>query len=385
MVRVTSCRVLEVDLPFRRPFEHAAARRDVSESVFFRCTTDRGTVGFGESLPRSYVTGESRNDVYRLLRDNIAPRLLGRCFDSFEAVTDFLDACDGKAPAEWVDPGIPQCAAWCAVDLAFLDTFGREFGRAVLPADSAATLAPIRYSGALSASSRRSLIKTCLLQRAFGLRQIKMKVGYDGDVAALKTARKLLGPKAQIRVDANMAWTLEQAQAAMGRMADLGVRSFEQPLAAGAIEEMATLVGTTGLTVVADESFNDRASLQRLIADRACTAVNVRISKCGGLRASLRRCREAAEAGLLVQVGCQVGESSLLSAAQQALLAQGPQVICVEGAFGRHLLRDDVARPILQFGYGGRSPKPVSGLGLGVTVDETRLRRVTVRSDDVSD
>ncbi len=385
MARITSCRVFAVDMPFRRPFGHAAAKRTVSESVFLRCTTDRGTVGFGECLPRSYVTGESRDDAYRLLRDDITPRLVGRRFDSFEAVTDFLDTCDGKAPQEWVDPSVPQSAAWCVVDLALLDTFGREFAQAVLPANSATPLARIHYSGVLSASTRGNLTRMCLLQRAFGLRQIKMKVGYDGDIAALRTARKVLGPKVQIRVDANMAWTLEQAQATMGQMADQAVRSFEQPVAAGAIKEMAALVKTTGLTVMADESFSDRASLQRLIAERACTAVNVRISKCGGLRAALRRCREAAEAGLLIQVGCQVGESSLLSAAQQALLAQSPQVACVEGAFGRYLLKDDVARPILQFGYGGRGPRSTASPGLGVEIDETRLHRATVRSDDVSD
>lgn len=383
MARVRSCRVYEVDLPFRRSFEHAAARRTASESVFFKCTTDRGTVGFGESLPRSYVTGESRGDVYRLLRDSIAPRLVGCRFDSFEAVTSFLDTCDGKAPLEWVDPDVPQCAAWCSVDLALIDAFGREFGRSVMPANGAQRLAGIRYSGVLSASSRRSLMKSCLLQRAFGLRQVKMKVGYDGDVAALETVRKALGPKVQIRVDANMAWTFKQAQAVMRTMAELGVQSFEQPLASGAIEELAALVRTTGLTVMADESFNDRVSLQRLIAKKACTAVNVRISKCGGLRASICRCREAAEAGLLVQVGCQVGESSLLSAAQQALLAQWPHVTYVEGAFGRRLLEDDVARPVLQFGYGGRGPKPVRGLGLGVTIDESKLRGLAIRSDEV--
>jgi muconate cycloisomerase len=116
-----------------------------------------------------------------------------------------------------------------------------------------------------------------------------------------------------------------------------------------------------------------------LIDEHACTAVNIRISKCGGLMASLARCREALDAGLVVQVGCQVGESSLLSAAHLILLTAVQNVTYVEGCFGYHLLRQDPAEPVLQFGYGGRPPAKPEGAGLGVTINESVLRRWTVQ------
>jgi muconate cycloisomerase len=169
----------------------------------------------------------------------------------------------------------------------------------------------------------------------------------------------------------------------MERMAALGVRSFEQPVAADDLEGMAELVRRTGLGVMADEGLSHRGSLRRLIELAACTAVNVRISKCGGLRASLRRCREALDAGLVLQVGCQVGESSLLSAAQLALLDTVSPVTHAEGCYGRYLLADDVAKPGLRWGYGGRPPRRPSGPGLGVTIDPERIRRRTLREDRV--
>ena len=52
--------VMSVDLPFRLTFKHAAAARTASSSIFIRCTTASGAVGYGESLPREYVTGESQ-------------------------------------------------------------------------------------------------------------------------------------------------------------------------------------------------------------------------------------------------------------------------------------------------------------------------------------
>jgi hypothetical protein len=94
------------------------------------------------------------------------------------------------------------------------------------------------------------------------------------------------------------------------------------------------------------------------------------------------RCREALDAGLLLQVGCQVGESSLLSAAHlmllQALEPLTPGVRYAEGCFGRHLLREDPASPLVQFGYGGRPPPRPPGAGLGVQVDPAALERHTV-------
>jgi muconate cycloisomerase len=128
--------------------------------------------------------------------------------------------------------------------------------------------------------------------------------------------------------------------------------------------------------------------LQRFISHRACTAANVRISKCGGLVAAYARCREALDAGLVLQVGCQVGESSLLSAAHLTLLSAlaplTPGVRYAEGCFGRHLLREDPVSPLVQFGYSGRPPRRPAGAGLGVQIDEAMLERWAVDQARVS-
>ncbi|MGH7795180.1 MAG: hypothetical protein ACREQ2_09805 [Candidatus Binatia bacterium] len=105
----------------------------------------------------------------------------------------------------------------------------------------------------------------------------------------------------------------------------------------------------------------------------------MRISKCGGLIASRARCREALDAGLVVQIGCQVGESSLLSAAHPILVTAVQRVTYAEGCFGYYLLREDPVEPVLQFGYGGRA----TGAGLGVTMNEAVLKRWTVQEATV--
>jgi muconate cycloisomerase len=225
-------------------------------------------------------------------------------------------------------------------------------------------------------------VKSLLKMRAFGFPQVKLKLGEDGALEAARTARRLLGRRVDLRVDANMAWDVDQALEVVQRLGTVGIRSFEQPIAAGDLSGLARLVRESSAGIVVDEGLTDRESLQAFIAHRACTGANVRISKCGGLVGAYARCREALDAGLTLQVGCQVGESSLLSAAHLALLSAlaplRPGVRYAEGCFGRHLLREDPAAPLVQFGYGGRPPRRPAGSGLGVQVDQAMLERWAV-------
>jgi L-Ala-D/L-Glu epimerase len=385
MPTVTELQLFAVDLPFKVAFRHAAASRTTSESLFLRVGLDNGAQGWGESLPRAYVSGERREGAFALLRDSMLPALLGRTFQSLSEVDSFLEKCDGQAPTEWVPPEVPQTSAWCSVDLALLDAFGRAFGE---PASlggqppAADALRSYRYSGVVSAGRGWPYAVSLLKMRAFRFPHVKLKVEQDGAAQAARTARRLLGRRVDLRVDANMAWDVEEALEAIGELRAVGIQSFEQPIPAGDLAGLARLVAESAAGVVADEGLTNRESLQTLISHRACTGANVRISKCGGLVGAYARCRETLDARLMLQVGCQVGESSLLSAAHltllQALAPLTPGVRYAEGCFGRHLLREDPVSPSVQFGYGGRPPRRPAGPGLGVQVDRAMLQRWAV-------
>jgi L-Ala-D/L-Glu epimerase len=388
MPTVTELELFAVDLPFRVAFRHAAATRLTSESLFLRTRLDGGAEGWGECLPRAYVSGESREEAFALLRDTVLPALVGRTFGSLTDVVAFLEKCDGKAPPEWVAPEVPQSSAWCGVDLGLIDAFGRaarEPARlGVADRRASAKRAPrrVRYSGVVSADHGLRYAVSLLKMRVFGFPQVKLKVERQGALRAARTARRLLGRRVDLRVDANMAWTVEQALTAISELRTVGIESYEQPIAANDIAGLSRLVRESSTGILIDEGLTDRQSLQTLITHRACTAVNVRISKCGGLVAAYARCREALDAGLTLQVGCQVGESSLLSAAHVTLLAAlaplDPGVRYAEGCFGRHLLREDPASPPVQFRYGGRPPALPAGPGLGVDISRATLERWAV-------
>ncbi|MBW2476047.1 MAG: hypothetical protein JRE63_01835 [Deltaproteobacteria bacterium] len=384
MPTIQSFTLHALELPFRKPFKHAAMERWTSDSILLQCILSDGSIGYGECLPRDYVTGESRDGTYDLLALDLLPRLIGLEIPSWQELIEFLTDCNGQSPEGWTDRGQPQTAAWAAIDLALLDAFGRSFKRSVQLGPKRSLPKSFRYSMVFSAASGWAFAKKLFLVRLYGFRQVKLKVSAEHAVEMVKTARKVLGSSIEIRVDANMAWDLPTALELMPKLADYGVRSFEQPLVPGDIDGLARLVRDTGLEVMVDESLNDAASLEALIQANACTSLNVRISKCGGLVAAYNRCQRGLAEGLIIQIGCQVGESSLLSSAQLALIAEmGESVQYGEGCFGHHLLKADLMQPLLQFSYGGRPPSRPDGPGFGMTIDPAILSASVTRSVNI--
>src|SRR5215204_6554529 len=198
MPTLTQLDLFAVDLPFKVAFKHAAAARTTSDSLFLRARLDNGTEGWGESLPRAYVSGESREQAFALLRDTILPALAGRSFRSLAEAVSFLEKCDGKAPPEWVSPQTPQTSAWCSVDLALLDAFGTASGEPARPGPAAGPAPPdalrrYRYSGVVSADHGWRYAVSLLKMRAFRFPHVKLKVEHDGAEQAARTARRLLG------------------------------------------------------------------------------------------------------------------------------------------------------------------------------------------------
>jgi muconate cycloisomerase len=129
--------------------------------------------------------------------------------------------------------------------------------------------------------------------------------------------------------------------------------------------------------VIVDESLCSPADAERLAAERACNVFNVRVSKCGGPLAALAITRIAREAGLTCQLGAQVGESGILTAAGRlvATVADAPPFRYLEGSDNSFLLRHDLTYENLTVRPGGRAPA-LSAPGIGVRVNPARLERL---------
>jgi muconate cycloisomerase len=98
---------------------------------------------------------------------------------------------------------------------------------------------------------------------------------------------------------------------------------------------------------------------------------------------SLKIAQIARDRELGFQIGCQVGETGILSAAGRHLAALLPDAKHLEGSYDRFLLNANLTVGPVSFGYGGRA-RPLTGPGLGVEVSETALNRMTVSRTNVN-
>ena len=381
--RIESVTIYQLRIPFRQAFSHALHSREESDAVIVKVKDSDGRTGFGESLPRSYVTGETTESMIARLRAHLAPRILRESFapgwETLEylqsIMTDWTKSDDGETSV------IAWNAAFCAVELALLDWSLRADACAL-----ADLLPPVRfevvYSGVISADAPADAAALAKRMTRLGINQIKVKVGTADDAVRLEAVRKAVGEGVELRADANAAWTADEALEKLRQFAKFKLAAIEQPVHADDLAGMKQVRQHSGVPVMADESLVTLDQARRLIDLGACDYFNIRLSKNAGISGSLAIALAAQAAGIKVQVGAQVGETGILSAAGRIFAAHLPALAYAEGSFGTWLLTEDVTFESVAFGHGGRAPL-LKTRGLSVTVNEETLERLAIAKFDL--
>ncbi len=364
-MKISAVEILNIVIPFRLTFKHSLAIRSEVESILVRVFDGAGHVGYGECAPRDYVTGESPSTVQEVLSTTMVPPYLGVTFSSFQEVTVALQSGLNSLPRH-------HHAAFCALELALLDLAGKVFGLSAGTVAGPVLHPEICYSGIVSADGVEEALKTCEGIRRFGFRSVKMKVGAnpESDLRILQGARQILGESCSLRIDANGAWSAEQALRQLEAFKPIRLDGVEQPLPQAELDGLAWLAERSPVPVIVDESLVSRDDAQRLAERKACHCFNIRISKCGGLLNALKIRDIGERAGIQCMLGAHVGETALLSAAGRHFGTRTPKALFFEGSYGTLLLERDIGVEDLTVHPGGRAPaleKP----GLGVNVDES--------------
>jgi L-alanine-DL-glutamate epimerase-like enolase superfamily enzyme len=215
----------------------------------------------------------------------------------------------------WVGLNGPAPAR-CALELALYDRIARQKGQPLWQLLELPEPQPRPTSFTIAIDTPEAMAR--MAGEIAALPVIKVKLGGDGDdedrLAAIRAAR----PDARLRVDANAGWSVEVASEYLRRMEAFDLEMVEQPLAKDAIAEMGLLQSRTDVPIVADESVQSVADVERL-ADAGVSGVNVKLMKLGGLTPALRVIRLARERGMRVMLGCMV-ETSIGTTAMAHLM-----------------------------------------------------------------
>ena len=297
------------------------ARGGASEHRVVRVTvTDRdGAEGWGEAAPNRFH-GETVESVVAALA-RFAPLLAGADPWALEDAEAAMNAALGR-----------NGSAKTAVSAALHDLAGRRLGVPLYRLWGLDPSRAPRSSFTIAIAATDSELEQ-RVKKAAQYPILKIQLGTDRDADIIRTVRGA-APDKILRVDANAAWTPKQALRMIDLLLDHDVELIEQPVAAGDLDGLRYVRERARLPVIADESCATSADIPRLLG--AVDGINIKLSKCGGLREALRMIAAARVHGLLVMAGCMIETSLGVTAA-----AHFAPLLDFADLDGAALLRDD--------------------------------------------
>jgi len=295
--------VRELDAELFTPFTISSGSHRSLENAVFSIEAAGGLKGFGEAAIATHITGETRERTVKSLR-RAGELLCGRdAADYLGAMCELEKLLDGNR------------AALAAAEMAVLDLATRLQGVSLWKffggrEPKAKTDITVVIGGAAAAYDFTKKMRA----RGFKIFKIKTGVDMDEDYRRLESVRKA-APGCAVYLDANCAYSAKEAEKFIKELMRRGIRPevVEQPVKKDDIDGLAYLSRRLPMPVCADESAYSLDDVFRLIRKKAVTAVNIKLTKLGFLRArevwALARAK-----GIKLMMG-EMLESELASAA----------------------------------------------------------------------
>jgi L-Ala-D/L-Glu epimerase len=326
--------VLRLSIPLKRPFVTAGGVVTARELVLLRVQASDGNVGFGEAAPFEPYDGVP-----------------------LERAVAALTGAGGRRPAQ----------ARAAEEIARLDLRARQDERPL--AEPVKDSLPVNMT--LAAGPPDEIAARAREGVRDGYACFKLKVGLPDDADRVAAVREAVGPWPALRVDANGAWSVNEAVHAIRAIEDHDLEFVEQPCRS--LRELAEVRQRVSTPIAADESVTSMRELRRALDLEACDVVNVKLAGAGGFNAARELLREARADGLDAFLSSTLDGPWGIAAALQLAASEGLSLAC--GLATLELFDARIARALPPPRRGTLAVP--TGPGLGVQVDQAALDEVT--------
>ncbi len=356
-----------IDLPTIRPHKLSVATMHGQTLMLVKVFCSDGVVGVGEGTTIAGMAyGPESPEAMKLAIDAyFAPAMIGRDACRIQALMDYL----GKLVKV-------NHFAKSALETALLDAHGKRLGVPVseLLGGRRRDRLPVAWTLA-SGDTARDIAEAEQMLEARRHRIFKLKIGArapEADIAHVAAIKKALGDRGAVRVDVNMAWSETQAAWAIPALADAGCELVEQPVAGSAA--LARLMRRFPVALMADEVLTGPESAFEIARGHGADVFAIKIEQNGGLFAAQRVAAIADAAGIELYGGTML-EGAVSTIASAHLFAGFAELQWGTELFGPLLITEDIlARPLDYSDFALTVP---SGPGLGIELDEARIKRFT--------
>jgi muconate cycloisomerase len=369
-VTITRVEAIPLRLPLAVPVKIAAgAARPEVEVVAVRLHTSAGITGIGETQAwRRQGSAETLASLLQVIEAHFAPLLIGRSLFAIAAIMRSLD-----------EAVYHSLYAQAPISDALYDIQGQLLGVPVYQLlggkcrDTVASCAVLfmqpTFEQTLDVAQR-------FQARGFGSIVVKVGTDPESDARNVRAVRERLGDGMRIRVDGNAGMSFDEALRLLRRIEPFTIDAAEQLLRIWDVDGMAELARRVDIPMITDECVATDRDLIAVIRCRAATIAQTKVAKNGGIWHTRRLWEIADAAGMQVYPGNHPCTSiATLSAAHLAAAWPGP---VLDGPFsvGLQSLAEDIVTERAQLD--GCSVRVPDAPGLGVTLDEDRVRRFRV-------
>lgn len=352
-----------VDLPTIRPHKLSVATMNGQTLMLVKVHCSDGHIGIGEGTTIGGLAygGESPESMKLNIDTYFTTVMIGQDASRIQTLMGRI----GKMVKD-------NRFAKCAIETALLDAQGKRLNLPVseLLGGRRCDRLPVAWTLASGDTARDIAEAEEMLERRRH-NIFKLKIGARNihqDIAHVDTIKKALGDNAGLRVDVNMAWSVQEAAWGMAALADVGCELVEQPVASSSA--LARLMRRFQTALMADESLTGPESAFELARIHAADAFSIKIEQCGGLFNAQRVAAIADAAGIGLYGGTML-EGSVGTIASAHVFSTFANLQWGTELFGPLLLTEQILREPLDYrDFGLNLPK---GPGLGIELDEDRI------------
>ena len=291
-------------IALKYPFATALRRVENVEFIRVIIYTDTLHTGVGEAPATLAVTGEDLNSIYKDISENITQKIVAL---SPQEALKVLSTCK-------------QNSASAAIDIALYNLLAKEKNISLKKFLGAKT-DKLRTTLTISLDTPENMALKTVEALNRGVNILKVKVGAkDGkDTQRIESVRKI-SKEADILVDANQAWSLDEALKVIENISHLNITLIEQPLKADDLNAMAELTCKSKIPILADESAFNLQEVKRVIEKKAANMINIKLMKCGGISSAIKIIKYCEKHKLVCMMGSMLeSPESIIAAASLAM------------------------------------------------------------------
>ncbi|MBC1583111.1 dipeptide epimerase [Listeria seeligeri] len=317
---------------------------------------DNGIVGIGEAAPTHVITGDTEASITSAINDIFGPFLIGR--ELHEELT-ILD----EMKSLLVHNSSPKAA----IDIALHDALAKASSKPLYEFLGGGS-PRLETDYTISIGTPEKMVQDAKTKVAEGFKSLKIKLGLDPveiEVAKIRRMNEALGGKIPFRIDANQGWTPDVAIQILNEWSDIPIDFIEQPVKSWDFAGMAKVTANTNIPIMADESLFGIHDAKRLLDEKCCNLLNIKLMKSAGIKEARAIHDLASEYKVDCMIGTMIeGYASLSAAAHFAASAKQVKFYDLDVPFMWNLQGKNLADIGLEIGRGELLLTEEDGIGI---------------------